>query len=95
LLDGILAAKLHALAEATRPQDYDNEAQYAAYEQRYTTFLDNLVTTCCKALAEVALGGLFDGAQELDFWVGSTDDNGQIVRDRGARIRQLIAQQGR
>jgi hypothetical protein len=88
------ASKLHALTEAMRPQDYNNEAQYAVYERRYTAFAENLVTTCCEALAEIARVGLFDGAQDLDYWVGSTDDNGDIVRARDARIRQVIAQQG-
>lgn len=85
------ANKLHALTESMRPADPNDEAQYVTFEQNYTAFLESLVAVCCEALAAVARHGLFDGAQELDFWVGSTDDHGDIVRDRDARIRQLIA----
>lgn len=85
------AAKLYALTEAMRPKDPDDAAQYDAYSQAYATFLDTLVTTCCAALASMAQDGLYGGAKDLDFWVGSTDDNGDIVRDRDARIRRMIA----
>jgi hypothetical protein len=84
------AAKLHALTEAMRPADVSDEAQYAAYGQNYEAFLAQLVTTCCEALADIARTGLFGGTTDPDFWVGSTDDNGDIVRDRDARIRTLI-----
>jgi hypothetical protein len=84
------AAKLHALTEAMRPTDMSDDAQYAAYSQHFEAFLAQLVTTCCEALADIARSGLYDKATDLDFWVGSTDDHGDIVRDRDVRIRQMI-----
>jgi hypothetical protein len=83
---------LHAMAEAMRPLDTSNDAQYAAYERDYEAFHANLVRTCCEALAEIARTGLFEGATSLDYWVGSTDDHGDIVRDRDAWIKEMIAQ---
>jgi hypothetical protein len=41
-------------------------------------------------LAEIAGTGTFNGAADLDFWVGSTDENGDVVRERDARIRKMI-----
>jgi hypothetical protein len=84
------ANRLHALVEAMRPQDYSNAAQYAAYEQNYTAFLESLVTACCEALAEMARSGVFKGVQNLDYWVGSTDEHGDAVRNCDARIRTMI-----
>jgi hypothetical protein len=84
------ADTFHAITEAMRPADPSNEAQYAEYSRSYRAFLASLETTCCEALAEIAGTGLFDGATDLDFWVGSTDENGDVVRERDARIRKLI-----
>jgi hypothetical protein len=84
------AKTLHALTEAMRPADPSNEAQYAEYSQNYRAFLASLETTCCEALAEIAGTGTFDGATDLDFWVGSTDENGDVVRQRNALIRKMI-----
>jgi hypothetical protein len=89
------AAKLHALTEAIRPDDPNNEEHYAAFERNYEAFLALQVTACCEALAEIASGGYLGDFARIDFWVGSTDDNGDIVKDRNTRIRQMIAENRR
>jgi hypothetical protein len=85
------AARLHAITEEMRPIDFTNEKQFALYSRNYEAFLAGLVTTCCEALAEITRTGLLGDFNMLDFWVGSTDENGDIVRDRNTRIRQMIA----
>jgi hypothetical protein len=86
------ADRLHDLTEKMGAIDTSNEEQFAKYSRDYETFLAELVTVCCGALADIAKTGLFGDCKNLDFWVGSTDDNGDIVRDRDARIRKLIAE---
>jgi hypothetical protein len=88
---GAEVTKLHVLLEVMRPADINNEEQYAQYARTYEAFLASLVTTCCEALAEIALGGHFGNFDTIDFWVGSTDDNGAVVLDRNARVGQMIA----
>jgi hypothetical protein len=85
------ANKLYALTESMRPTDPSDDAQYAVYTENYEAFLASLVSVCCEALAEIAKSGLFENAQQMDFWVGSTDDERDCVRDRDTRVRQLIA----
>jgi hypothetical protein len=65
--------------------------QYAAYTQNSKQFDRDLVQTCCEALADMALTGLFGDFSQVDFWVGSTDENGDIVKARNTRIREMIA----
>jgi hypothetical protein len=65
-----------------------------AYEQSgiaYEGFLADLVTACCGALVDIAATGLFGDYTAIDFWVGSTDENGDIVRDRNVRVREMIS----
>ncbi len=45
----------------------------------------------CEALARMAHSGLFGDFSRLDFWVGSTDESGEVVRQRDAHIRQLVS----
>jgi hypothetical protein len=71
--------------------DTSDEVQYAAYTQNYEQFFRDLVQTCCEALADMALTGLFGDFAQVDFWVGSTDENGDIVKERNTRIRAMIA----
>jgi hypothetical protein len=87
------ADALHALTEAMRPADYNNAEQYALYAKNYEAFHASLVITCCEALAEMAKTGLFGNFEKIDFWVGCTDDNGVIVRDRNIVIRKIIERQ--
>jgi hypothetical protein len=85
------ASKLHQLVEKMMAIDFNNEEQFEKYSKEYEAFLAELITTCCGALADIANSGILGDFQNLDFWVGSTDDNGDIVRDRDLRIRQMIA----
>jgi hypothetical protein len=85
------ADRLHAITENMHPADTNDEAQYALYCQNYEQFLRDLVQTCCEALADMALAGLFGDFSQVDFWVGSTDENGDIVKERNTRIREMIA----
>jgi hypothetical protein len=85
------AAKLHAVTEALMPVDHTNEQQYEIYSKNYDAFLASLITTCCEALAEIASQGHFSDFSQIDFYVGSTDEIGDNVRDRNTRIRQMIA----
>jgi hypothetical protein len=89
------ATRLYDITEKMRPSDYNDEEQFALYSRTYKVFLADLVTTCCEALAEIARSGLLGDVSTLDFWVGSTDDNGDIVRDRDVRVRQMITNGGR
>jgi hypothetical protein len=86
------ADRLHDLTEKMGAIDTSNEEQHAKYSRDYEAFLAELVTVCCRALADIAKTGLFGDFKNLDFWVGSTDENGDIVRERDARIRKLIAE---
>jgi hypothetical protein len=83
---------LHDLTEKMGAIDTRNEEQYAKYSRDYEAFIAELVTVCCGALADIANRGLFGDAKTLDFWVGSTDDNGDIVRGRHLRIKKMIAE---
>jgi hypothetical protein len=85
------ANKLFDLTQSMMAIDTSNDNQYAQYTCDYEAFLSELVTACCYALSDIARTGLFGDLKELDFWVGSTDENGDIVRDRDARIRRIIA----
>jgi hypothetical protein len=85
------ADRLHGLTEKMGAIDTSNEEQCAKYSKDIEAFLAELVTVCCGALADIAKTGLLGDCKNLDFWVGSTDDNGDIVRDRDARIRKMIA----
>jgi hypothetical protein len=85
------ADRLRDLTEKMGAIDTSNEEQYTKYQKDIEAFLAELVTVCCGALADIAKTGLFGDCKNLDFWVGSTDDNGDIVRDRDLRIRNLIA----
>jgi hypothetical protein len=89
------AARIHAITEKMRPLDYNDEKQFALFSHNYEAFLSNLVTICCEALAEIARSGILGDYQQIDFWVGSTDHNGDIVRDRNTRIRQMISGKSR
>jgi hypothetical protein len=40
---------------------------------------------------DMSLTGLFGNFAQVDFWVGSTDENGDIVKERNKRIREMIA----
>jgi hypothetical protein len=84
------ADRLYAITENMNPTDSSDEAQYALYCQNYGQFRRDLVQTCCEALAEMAAMGLFGDFASVDFWVGSTDENGDVVKERDAQIRQMI-----
>ena len=84
------ADRLHAMTEAMMAVDTNDDVAYAEYSRNYEAFLASLVTVCCKALAEIAAAGHLGDYLDIDFWVGSTDENGDIVKSRDARIRQLI-----
>jgi hypothetical protein len=86
------ADRLHDFTEKMGAIDTSNEEQYAKYSRDYEAFLAELVTVCCGALADIAKTGLLGDCKNLDFWVGSTDENGDIVRDRDLRIRKMIAE---
>jgi hypothetical protein len=88
------ARKLHDLVEKMMAIDFSNEAQYEKYCRDYEAFLAELVVVCCGALADIAKTGLFGDCKNIDLWVGSTNDSGDIVRDRDSRIRQMIAEDG-
>jgi hypothetical protein len=85
------ADRLYAMTQNMMAIDTNDAAQYALYSQNYEQFLRDLVQTCCEALAKMAVNGLFGDFASVDFWVGSTDENGDIVKSRNARIRQMIA----
>lgn len=85
------AEKLHAMTEAMIAVDHTDAAAYAQYSRKYETFLAALVTVCCQALAEIVAAGHLGEYRSIDFWVGSTDENGDIVKARDARIRQIIS----
>lgn len=85
------AARLYDVTVKIRDVDYNDAVAYAEYDRQYTVFLADLVTTCCEALAQLHRDGVFDGGTALDFYVGSTDENGEIVKDRDARVRGLLA----
>jgi hypothetical protein len=89
------AARLYDMTQTMGAIDTSNEEQYALYSRTYEAFLADLVTTCCEALAEIARGGLLGDVAKIDFYVGSTDENGDIVRDRDTRIRQMISRGSR
>jgi hypothetical protein len=84
------ADRLHQMTEAMSPADPSDEAQYALYRQTYQQFLRDLVQTCCEALVEMALTGLFGDFANIYFWVGSTDENGDVVKERDQQIRAMI-----
>jgi hypothetical protein len=84
------ADRLHAYTEQIRNIDTSDEVAYAAYSENYEAFLTELVTICCGALTDMAQTGVFGNFEKIDFWVGSTDENGEIIRDRNTRIRQMI-----
>jgi hypothetical protein len=86
------ANKLYALNQQMMAIDTSSEAQYAEYSANYEAFLAELVTTCCEALAQIAQTGFFAGAQDLDFYVGLTDESGDSVCNRDARIRRMIGE---
>jgi hypothetical protein len=85
------ADRLYGMTQKMMAIDTSDEAQYAAYTQNYEQFLRDLVKTCCEALVDMALTGLFGNFVQVDFWVGSTDENGDIVKERNKRIREMIA----
>jgi hypothetical protein len=85
------ATRLYDITEKMRPSDYNDEEQFALYSRTYEAFLADLVTTCCEALAAIASRGILGDYKQIDFWVGSTDENGYIVKDRNTRIRQMIS----
>jgi hypothetical protein len=89
------AARLYDMTQTMGAIDTSNEEQYALYSRTYEAFLADLVTTCCEALAEIARGGLLGDVTKIDFYVGSTDENGDFVRDRDTRIRQMISRGSR
>jgi hypothetical protein len=82
---------LHALTEEMLFADPKDTIAYEQSGIAYEAFLADLVTTCCGALADIAVTGLFGDYSSLDFWVGSTDENGDIVQGRDARIRDMIS----
>jgi hypothetical protein len=86
------ADRLHDMTEKMGAIDTSNEEQFAKYSRDYETFLAELVTVCCGALVDISMAGMFGDFKNLDFWVGSTDENGDIVRNRDARIRKMIAE---
>jgi hypothetical protein len=85
------ADRLHAITEKMMAIDTSDEVQYAAYTQNSQQFDRDLVQTCCEALADMALTGLFGDFSQVDFWVGSTDENGDIIKERNTHIREMIA----
>jgi hypothetical protein len=89
------ATRLYDITEKMRPSDYNNEEQFALYSRTYEAFLAELVTTCSEALAEIASRGILGDYKQIDFWVGSTDENGYNVKDRNTRIRQMISDNAR
>ncbi len=89
------ASRLHAITEKMMAIDETNDEQYALYSRNYEAFLASLVTACCEALAEIAEAGHLGDFSQIDFWVGSTDENGDIVGDHNTRIRQMIADRRR
>jgi hypothetical protein len=84
------AARLYEMTVKMSDVDTNDEAAYAEYGRQYDAFLADLVTTCCEALAQLSRAGVFDGATDLDFYVGSTDEYGQIVKERDGRVRGII-----
>jgi hypothetical protein len=86
------ADRLHDMTEKMGAIDTGNEEQFAKYSGDYEAFLAELVNVCCGALVDISMTGMFGDFKNLDFWVGSTDDNGDIVRNRDARIRKMIAE---
>jgi hypothetical protein len=77
-------AALHALTESVRCTDTSDDAAYDA-------LLQALVETCCASLIEIAQIGLIGDYQKIDLYVGSTDEHGDVVRDRNAAIKQRLA----
>jgi hypothetical protein len=84
------AARLYDMTVKMSDINTDDAVAYAEYARQYDAFLAQLVTTCCEALAQLARDGAFDGAADLDFYVGSTDEYGAVVRERDGRVRGLI-----
>jgi hypothetical protein len=86
------ADKLYALTLSMAENvDTSDDVQYAAYSRRHEAFLEMLVQTCSEALCELAKSGLFHEFQDVVFYVGSTDESGDIIRERDAIIRRMIA----
>jgi hypothetical protein len=85
------AGRLYELTVKMSDVDTSDEVAYAEYGHRYDAFLASLVTTCCEALAELSNQGVFSGASQLDFYVGSTDEYGEIIVRRDAIVRSQIA----
>jgi hypothetical protein len=85
------ANQMHAFVESLRAKDNSDEAQYAQYCENYERFSAELVDTCCAALVDLTLAGQFADCPDIDFWVGSTDEKGEVVRARDLRIREMLA----
>lgn len=84
------AARLYDLTVTMSDIDTDDAVAYAEYSRQYDDFLAQLVSVCCEALAQLSRDHVFEGATNLDFYVGSTDEYGQIVQERDGRVRRLL-----
>jgi hypothetical protein len=84
------AARLYDVTVEMGNVDTSDEVAYAEYGRQHDAFLAELVTTCCETLAQLARDNMFDGTTDLDFYVGSTDESGDVVKERDQRVRGLI-----
>jgi hypothetical protein len=87
------AARLYDLTVKMSDFDTSDEAAYADYGRQYDAFLAELVAICCEALIELSNQGVFSGATQLDFYVGSTDEYGDIIISRDGNVRSQITNQ--